>query len=85
MILAGQDGNLPRILLHEGVGPMSAHVVMSPDLPLAILYKEKREASFSYPDELSWIAKSGLVRDQNPLLGKDGSPLELIHGRGGVP
>lgn len=55
VILAGQDGNLSRIFLHKGVGPMSANVVVRPDLPLAIPDKEECEASFSYPNKLTYF------------------------------
>lgn len=56
MILASQGRKLTSILLHKGVGPVSANVVMSPDPPLAILDKEEWETSFGDSDEITLIA-----------------------------
>lgn len=85
MVFACQNGCLARVLLDNGIGAVPANVVMRPNLALAVFNQKERIASLCYSHKVANVRKSQYMGNEQPLLGKDGSPLQLIHSRGRVP
>lgn len=64
---------------------MPANVVMRADIPLPVANQEKGVSGLGDLDVTASLREAQLVRDKQPLPGKDGPPLELVHGRRPVP
>lgn len=85
VILAGQDGRPPTFLLDNGIRPVSTHVVVSAHLALAVSDQEEGVPGLGDLEIVTGLDEPPAVGHEEPLLGEDGAPFELVHGVGAVP
>lgn len=85
MVLARKDLRDAFVFRDYGKSSMSAHVVERSNNAFTISNHKERVSCLVETVPLAVLGKSQFVGYQQPVLGEDGSPLELVYVLGSVP
>jgi hypothetical protein len=64
---------------------MTADVMVGSDVPLAVFDEKEGKAGLGDLHKVAGVHKPRLVGHDNPVLGKNGPSLQLVHGLGAIP